>query len=79
MYPAVALSGLIAAQLLLGIGAYLNKVGSPIVGFPPQLFSAAHIVTGSLTMAATALLTLQIHRHIPVRGISGQHSLAVHN
>jgi hypothetical protein len=78
MYPAIGLTGLIATQVLLGIGAYLNKVGSPITGVPPQFFSAAHIVTGSLTMAATALLTLRIYHHIPGRGPASQSRQAVH-
>lgn len=62
--PTILLTGLVGTQVLLGIGAFLNKVGSPVLAMPPRFFSAVHIVNGSLTMAATVILSMQIHRHI---------------
>ena len=64
--PAILLTGLVGTQVLLGIGAFLDKVGSPLLAMPPKVFSAAHIVTGSLTMATTVILAMRIHRHIRI-------------
>ncbi len=64
--PSILLTGLAGTQVLLGIGAFLNKLGSPVLAMPPKFFSAAHIVTGTLTMAATVILAMRIHRHIRI-------------
>ena len=61
--PSIMLTGLIGTQVLLGVGAFLNKIGQPVLALPPQFFSAAHIVTGSLTMAMTVVLAMRISRH----------------
>jgi len=61
--PSIVLTGLIGTQVLLGIGAFLNKAGQPVFAMPSQFFSAAHIVTGSLTMAMTVVLGMRISRH----------------
>jgi heme A synthase len=62
--PAMLLTGLIGGQVLLGIVAFMNKLGAPVLALPPKFFSAAHIVTGSLTMAMTVILAMRIFRHI---------------
>ena len=62
--PAMLLTGLIGGQVLLGIGAFMNKLGAPVFALPPKFFSAAHIVTGSLAMAMTVILTMRIFRHV---------------
>ena len=64
--PAILLTGLIVTQVLLGIGAFLNKLGEPVLAMPPKFFSEAHIVTGSLTLAAAVILAMRIHRHIRI-------------
>jgi hypothetical protein len=69
--PSILLTGLIGAQVLLGIGALLNKAGQPVLAMPPRFFSAAHIVTGSLTMAMTVVLAMRISRHTcPVMAVN---------
>jgi hypothetical protein len=65
--------------VMLGIGAFLNKVGAPVLAMPPKVFSAAHIVTGSLTMAMTVILAMRIFRHIHTSDCSDQPGLAVNS
>ena len=59
---AFTVTNVLGTQVLLGIGAFLNKLGTPVFDLPPKFFSTAHIVTGSLAMATTVILAMNIHR-----------------
>jgi cytochrome c oxidase assembly protein subunit 15 len=63
--PANALAGLLAVQLLLGVGAYLSLVmtadaSQPLL--PMVVLTVAHLSVGALLLAACVVLTLHSHR-----------------
>jgi hypothetical protein len=57
--------GLLAVQLLLGLGAYLTRVASPSDPQPltPMVsITVAHVACGALVFATTIVLTLRVFR-----------------
>jgi cytochrome c oxidase assembly protein subunit 15 len=67
--PAVLLLFLLVIQLCLGFGAFLTRVvwgaDAPQPEFSMVLATVAHVATGALLLATTAVLTLQVWRHAP--------------
>lgn len=69
--PALALAGLLAAQLLLGVGAYLSRLAAGDAPQPERgmvALTVAHVAGGALTLAASLVLTLQAHRRLARSG-----------
>ena len=68
--PAVLLLFLLVIQLCLGFAAFLTRVvwGSeaPQPELSMVLSTVAHVATGALLLATTAVLALQVWRHVPV-------------
>lgn len=66
--PAQVLLGLIAVQLALGFGAYLTRVAwgkdAPQPLLAMVVTTVAHVVVGALVLATTAVLALQVRRHM---------------
>ena len=65
--PALALAGLLGAQLLLGTGAYLARIATADGVQPPGflvVLTVAHVTVGALALAASVILTLQAHRSL---------------
>lgn len=63
---ALALVGLTASQVFLGIAAYMSRVITANAPKPMPLmigFTVAHVAVGALTLAASVVLALQIQRH----------------
>jgi heme a synthase len=67
--PAVLLLFLLVIQLCLGFVAFLTRViwgaDAPQPETPMVLSTVAHVVVGALLLATTAVLTLQVWRHVP--------------
>jgi heme A synthase len=67
--PAVLLLFLLVIQLLLGFAAFLTRVvwgiGAPQPELSMVVSTVAHVATGALLLATTAVLTLEIWRHVP--------------
>jgi hypothetical protein len=67
--PAVLLLFLLVIQLCLGFAAFLTRVvwgaDAPQPEFSMVLATVAHVATGALLLATTAVLTLQVWRHAP--------------
>ena len=67
--PAIVASGLLFAQLMLGVAAYITRAASP---YQPQplnpmiVVTVAHVACGALVFAATILLTLRVFRVLRV-------------
>jgi cytochrome c oxidase assembly protein subunit 15 len=75
--PAVSMLFLLVTQVFLGFAAFLTRVVWGPENVLPQLamlFSTvAHVAVGALLLAVTAVLTLQVWRHVPMtlrRGIA---------
>jgi cytochrome c oxidase assembly protein subunit 15 len=68
--PAIALLGLLIAQLCLGFMAFVTRVvwgaGAPQPEFPIVVSTVAHVAVGALLLATTVVLCIQVWRHIPV-------------
>ena len=66
--PAMLLLFLLAAQLMLGFGAYLARVewgGEAVQPHPFMLWSTvAHLAVGAQVLATSVVLTAQAHRHL---------------
>ena len=66
--PAQILLGLTLAQLSLGFGAYLTRVewgkDAPQPMAAMVATTVAHVVVGALVLATTAVLALQVRRHM---------------
>lgn len=63
-WPALALGGLLVAQLALGILSYFGKF-TPMLRMPMKavvFFTTTHLVVGSLMLAASLVLTLRLYR-----------------
>ena len=66
--PAQLLLGLIVVQLALGFGAYLTRVewgqdaAQPLLAM--VVTTVAHVAVGALVLATTAVLALQVWRHM---------------
>jgi cytochrome c oxidase assembly protein subunit 15 len=67
--PAVLLLFLLVIQLCLGFAAFLTRVvwgaDAPQPETPMVLSTVAHVAVGALLLATTAVLTLQVWRHVP--------------
>jgi len=67
--PAVLLLFLLVIQLCLGFAAFLTRVVWGADATQPEfsmvLATVAHVATGALLLATTAVLTLQVWRHAP--------------
>lgn len=71
--------GLTLVQVLLGLGAYLQRASSASAPSPELvtvIVTVVHVATGALTLAASIALAIEVHRHV-VR--PGQHSQTVSN
>jgi len=68
--PAVSMLFLLVTQVFLGFAAFLTRVAWGPENAVPQLamlFSTvAHVAVGALLLAVTAVLTLQVWRHVPM-------------
>ena len=68
--PAVSMLFLLVTQVFLGFAAFLSRVVWGPENALPQLamlFSTvAHVAVGALLLAVTAVLTLQVWRHVPM-------------
>ena len=77
--PAVGLLFLLVIQLCLGFAAFLTRViwgaDAPQPETPMVLSTVAHVAVGALLLATTAVLTLQVWRHVPAA--QKQESVAV--
>ena len=77
--PAVGLLFLLVIQLCLGFAALLTRViwgaDAPQPETPMVLSTVAHVAIGALLLATTAVLTLQVWRHVPAA--QKQESVAV--
>lgn len=72
--PAVLLSGLLIAQLALGLGSYLGKftpLGSSFPAPATVVLTTTHVVTGALMLVTSLFLTLRSYRLLAL-----PHSLA---
>ncbi|MGH9528518.1 MAG: COX15/CtaA family protein [Terriglobales bacterium] len=67
--PAIAMLGLLIAQLFLGFMAFMTRVEWGRDAAQPELpmviSTVAHVVTGALLLASTVILTIQVWRHSP--------------
>jgi len=67
-HPAQILLGLIVAQLALGFGAYLTRVewgkDAPQPLLAMVVTTVAHVAVGALVLATTAVLAIQVQRHL---------------
>lgn len=65
--PAVAMLGLLIAQLCLGFAAFLTRVawgrGAVQPEFPMVISTVAHVATGALLLATAVVLAVQTWRH----------------
>ncbi len=60
--PARWLFGLWAAQIALGLGAYLAEFHPTVLPVPELMFALLHRLTGSLLLATSVILTLKASR-----------------
>lgn len=67
--PAVLLLFLLVIQLCLGFAAFVTKVvwgaDAPQPELPMVISTVTHVAAGALLLATTAVLTLQVWRHMP--------------
>ena len=67
--PAVLLLFLLVIQLCLGFAAFLTRVvwgvDAPQPEFAMVVSTVAHVAAGAVLLATTAVLTLQVWRHVP--------------
>jgi cytochrome c oxidase assembly protein subunit 15 len=60
--PAILLATLVAGQVLLGVEAWMFKYLAPSAPATQALVRTAHVLLGSLILATSAVVTLQIHQ-----------------
>lgn len=68
--PALIALSLLVVQLLLGIAAYITRLGSPSDPQPlnPMIsITVAHVACGALVFVSTIVLTLRTYRVLPAR------------
>jgi len=71
--PALIAAGLLFVQLLLGLAAYITRLGSPKGPQPlnPMIaVTVAHVGCGALVFAATIVLTLRVFRVLRVERVA---------
>lgn len=68
--PAVAMLGLMVAQLCLGFLAFITRVmwgrDAAQPELPMVISTVVHVATGALLLATTVILAIQVWRHVPV-------------
>ena len=68
--PAIAMLGLMIAQLCLGFTAFLTRVAWGKDAVQPELpmviSTVAHVAVGALLLATAVVLAIQVWRHVPV-------------
>lgn len=65
MRPAIAVGGILAVQIGLGLAAYVTRLSSPYQPQPlnPMVgVTAAHVAVGALLLASTLFLTIRVFR-----------------
>jgi hypothetical protein len=68
--PALLLSGLLFAQLALGLGAYVGKFVMTLPAALTVAVATSHVVVGALMLAASLVLTLRSFKLFPPRGFT---------
>ena len=81
--PAIAMLGLMVAQLCLGFLAFITRVMWGRDAAQPELpmvtSTVAHVAVGALLLATTVVLAIQVWRHVPVafeERVPGQNAVA---
>ncbi len=68
--PAIAMLGLMVAQLCLGFLAFITRVMWGVDAAQPELpmviSTVVHVAVGALLLATTVVLAIQVWRHVPV-------------
>jgi heme a synthase len=68
--PAIALLGLLIAQLCLGFLAFMTRVAWGRDAVQPELpmvvSTVSHVAVGALLLATAVILAIQVWRHVPV-------------
>ena len=68
--PAIALLGLLIAQLCLGFLAFMTRVAWGQDAVQPELpmviSTVSHVAVGALLLATSVVLAIQVWRHVPV-------------
>lgn len=73
--PAFLLSGLLFAQLALGLGAYIGKFVMTLPAALTVAVATSHVVVGALMLAASLVLTLRSFKLFSRRGFTRHASL----
>jgi len=61
---AIAMMVIAGTQVFLGFGAFIVRMMADEGSVPLVITTVAHVTTGALTLAATVVLTFQLHRHL---------------
>jgi heme A synthase len=68
--PAILMLALLIAQLCLGFTAFITRVAWGKHSVQPELpmviSTVSHVAVGALLLATTAILAIQVWRHVPV-------------
>ncbi|MGB6774151.1 MAG: COX15/CtaA family protein [Terriglobales bacterium] len=68
--PAIAMLGLMVAQLCLGFLAFITRVMWGVDAAQPELpmviSTVVHVAVGAVLLATTVVLAIQVWRHVPV-------------
>ena len=68
--PAILMLGLVITQLCFGFAAFVTRVdwgrNAAQPEFPMVVATVAHVAAGALLLATTAILAIQVWRHVPV-------------
>jgi heme a synthase len=68
--PAILMLGLVITQLCLGFAAFVTRVAWGKEAAQPELpmviSTVAHVAGGAMLLATTAILAIQVWRHVPV-------------
>ncbi len=62
--PARILIGITFTQVMLGMGAFIMRLMAPESSLGVMIPSVAHVATGSLTLATTTVLVIQVLRNV---------------
>ena len=81
--PAIAMLGLMVAQLCLGFLAFITRVmwgrNAAQPELPMVIATVVHVAVGALLLATTVILAIQVWRHVPVafeERVPGQNPVA---
>jgi cytochrome c oxidase assembly protein subunit 15 len=64
---AAVMLGVTAMQIFLGLAAYVVRLEAGAPGWLMVVTTVAHVATGALTLASTAVLSIQIRRNVAAR------------